>query len=56
MINRFSHKNSFVNLLGLEGAQKEKQKLLLELDSELGKLDAALAKRLKSIVDEYFKG
>lgn len=50
------HKNSFVNLLGLEGAQKEKQKLLLELDGELGKLDAALSKRLKSIVEAYFKG
>lgn len=50
------HKNSFVNLLGLDGAQKEKQKLLLELDGELGKLDAALSKRLKSIVEAYFKG
>ncbi|ATB70502.1 farnesyl diphosphate synthase [Sulfurospirillum diekertiae] len=50
------HKNSFVNLLGLEGAKVEKCKLLTELDVELGKLDAALSKRLKSIVDEYFKG
>lgn len=50
------HKNSFVNLLGLEGAKEEKHKLLRELDVELGKLDAALSKRLKSIVDEYFKG
>lgn len=50
------HKNSFVNLLGLEEAQKEKQKLLLELDGELSKLDAALSKRLKSIVEAYFKG
>ncbi|WP_041959216.1 polyprenyl synthetase family protein [Sulfurospirillum arsenophilum] len=50
------HKNSFVNLLGLEEAKKEKQKLLLELDGELSKLDAALSKRLKSIVEAYFKG
>ena len=50
------HKNSFVNLLGLAGAKEEKQKLLNELDVELDKLDAALSKRLKSIVDEYFKG
>jgi farnesyl diphosphate synthase len=50
------HKNSFVNLLGLEGAKVEKQKLLIALDVELGKLDVALSKRLKSIVDEYFKG
>jgi len=50
------HKNSFVNLLGLEGAKIEKQKLIKELENELEKLDAALSKRLKSIVDEYFKG
>lgn len=50
------HKNSFVNLLGLEGAQQEKQKLLLELDSALNKLDVVLATRLKSIVNDYFKG
>ncbi|MDD3343589.1 MAG: polyprenyl synthetase family protein [Sulfurospirillaceae bacterium] len=49
------HKNSFVNLLGLEGAQKEKEKLLLELDIELNKLDVILAQKLKSIVDDYFK-
>ncbi|WP_263833965.1 polyprenyl synthetase family protein [Sulfurospirillum oryzae] len=50
------HKNSFVNLLGLEGAKEEKRKLLIELDVELNKLDTALSQRLKSIVDEYFKG
>ncbi|AOO66162.1 polyprenyl synthetase family protein [Sulfurospirillum halorespirans] len=50
------HKNSFVNLLGLESAQEVKQKLLLELDGELEKLDAALSHRLKSIVEAYFKG
>ena len=50
------HKNSFVNLLGLEDAQEVKQKLLLELDGELEKLDAALSHRLKSIVEAYFKG
>ena len=50
------HKNSFVNLLGLEDAQEVKQKLLLELDGELEKLDAALSRRLKSIVEAYFKG
>jgi len=49
------HKNSFVNLLGLEGAQEAKQKLLVELDGELEKLDAALSQRLKSIVNDYFK-
>lgn len=50
------HKNSFVNLLGLHGAEGEKQKLLQELDRELDKLDTALSERLKSIVTDYFKG
>ena len=49
------HKNSFVNLLGLNGAQEVKSKLLGELDGELEKLDAALSHRLKSIVNDYFK-
>lgn len=50
------HKNSFVNLLGIDGANKEKQRLLDELESGLEKLDRALAQTLKNIVDEYFKG
>lgn len=50
------HKNSFVNLLGLDGAELEKQKLLNELDKELEKLDTALSQRLKRIVTDYFKG
>ena len=53
--NNDGHKNSFVNLLGLAGAQEQKQKLLRELDDELKKLDSALALRLKGIVDTYFK-
>ena len=54
--NNDGHKNSFVNLLGLEGAQSEKKKLLHELDSELSKMDTTLSKQLKTIVDDYFKG
>jgi len=50
------HKNSFVNLLGLEDAQEVKQKLLLELDGELEKLDAAVSDRPKSNVEAFFKG
>ena len=49
------HKNSFVNLLGLEGAQRHKQALLCELELERKKLDDGLALRLKGIVDTYFK-
>ncbi len=50
------HKNSFVNLLGLDGALAEKQKLLQELDTELQKLDQHLAQCLQGIVEHYFKG
>ncbi len=51
-----SQKNSFVNLLGLEGAQKEKQKLLLGLNEALDRMDEVLAKRLRDIINDYFKG
>lgn len=53
--NNDGHKNSFVNLLGLNGALEQKHKLLKELDAELDKLDATLSMTLKSIVNEYFK-
>ena len=50
------HKNSFVNLLGIEGAKAEKQKLFLALNNELEGLDAHLVQTLKGIVNDYFKG
>lgn len=50
------HKNSFVNLLGLDGANKEKRKLLDELEFELTKLEEPLAATLKNIINNYFKG
>jgi farnesyl diphosphate synthase len=49
------HKNSFVNLLGLEGAIAQKKELLNALDETLGRFDAPLAKRLQRIIDHYFK-
>ena len=49
------HKNSFVNLLGLESALVEKTHLLDELDIQLAKLDTRLAGTLKAIIDDYFK-
>ena len=54
--NNDGHKNSFVNLLGIEGAKKEKQRLLDELDEKLLQLSPGLASTLKNIIDEYFKG
>ncbi len=50
------HKNSFVNLLGLEGALRYKKKALEALHVELGKLDENLAIRLDKIVKGYFNG
>lgn len=50
------HKNSFVNLLGLEGARAQKRALLEELNREANTLDEALSQKLKSIVNDYFKG
>jgi len=50
------HKNSFVNLLGLEGAIKYKEQALKTLHAELKKLDKNLANRLENIVKGYFNG
>ena len=49
------NKNSYVNLLGLEGALKKKQEVLVLLESELDKLDTKLANRLTKITNKYFK-
>ncbi len=50
------HKNSFVNLLGLEGAIEYKKKALKALHVDLKKLDKNLADRLDTIVKGYFNG
>lgn len=50
------HKNSFVNLLGIDGANEEKRKLIQELNKETSKLDTDLAKTLQKIISDYFKG
>ncbi|MBE0491201.1 MAG: polyprenyl synthetase family protein [Sulfurospirillum sp.] len=51
-----SHKNSFVNLLGIEGAIASKQKLLNELREDSKNCDEDIAKNLSQIIDTYFKG
>lgn len=50
------HKNSFVNLLGIDGANEEKKELLKELNEETNRLDENLAKTLQKIISDYFKG
>jgi len=48
------HKNSFVNLLGIDGAEDEKKNLLKELDDQLKELDENLATNLQQIIKEFF--
>ena len=50
------HKNSFVNLLGIDGANQEKSRLLKELEVDANCLERDLAECLKKIISDYFKG
>ncbi len=50
------HKNSFVNLLGIDGADDEKSRLIKELNDDTNRLDENLAKMLQKIISDYFKG
>ncbi|EDO6780374.1 polyprenyl synthetase family protein [Campylobacter coli] len=47
------HKNSFVNLLGLEKAIQSKENLINECKNDLGDLDANLAHMIKSLMIKY---
>jgi farnesyl diphosphate synthase len=47
-------KNSFTNLLGVEGATIEKQRLIKELYEDFAKLDDDIRKRLTDIIERYF--
>lgn len=47
------HKNSFVNLLGLENAIQSKEDLINECKNDLNDLDANLAKMIKSLIIKY---
>jgi farnesyl diphosphate synthase len=48
-------KNSFTNLLGIDGAIKEKNILLNELFDDIQKLDKKLKYKLENIINRYFK-
>ncbi len=50
-----SIKNSFTNLLGLDGAVQEKERLIGEIYQDLDKVDADLRERLREMVEKYFK-
>lgn len=47
------HKNSFVNLLGLEKAIQSKENLINECKNDLGDLDTNLAHMIKSLIIKY---
>lgn len=51
--NNDKDKNSFVNLLGLEGALEEADRLAKELEEELQKLDSAVAEELSQLLQNY---
>ncbi len=48
-------KNSFTNLLGIEGARLEKEKLIDEIALLLGNIDGKLRTKLNSLIDYYLK-
>jgi geranylgeranyl pyrophosphate synthase len=48
-------KNSFVNLLGIDGAKSEFESLKNELTSEIGEFDEKLSNALFAVCEKYFK-
>lgn len=53
--NRDTEKNSFVNLLTLDGAIAEKNKLIDELKQELENFDEKLKSNLLELIEKYFR-
>jgi farnesyl diphosphate synthase len=53
--NNDNSKNSFTNLLGVDGAFDEKDKLKFKIDSQVDQLDSPLKERLKKNINIYFK-
>ncbi|WP_187153650.1 polyprenyl synthetase family protein [Campylobacter peloridis] len=50
------HKNSFVKLLGLEGAKKAKDEKIALCEEKMKNLDSKLANELQILIDKYLKG
>jgi len=50
-----THKNSFVNLLGLDGARAYNDKLIAELNDELSHMEERVAANLTAMLKEYFR-
>ncbi|MBL0686231.1 MAG: polyprenyl synthetase family protein [Sulfurospirillum sp.] len=50
------NKNSFINLLGIKGANDEKSRLLKELEIDTNSFKEDLSQCLRKIINNYFKG
>jgi farnesyl diphosphate synthase len=50
-----TQKNSFTNLLGVEGAKAEKEKLIGEIESKLYDLEDTLRQSLQQLIEYYLK-
>lgn len=53
--NNDNSKNSFTNLLGVAGAEAEKEKLKSAIGVQLDQLDITLKNRLQTSINKYFK-
>ncbi len=53
--NNDNSKNSFTNLLGVDGAESEKQKLISKIETQIDQLGPVLKKRLLTSINIYFK-
>ena len=53
--NNDNSKNSFTNLLGIDGAIKEKEKLKSKIEKQINQLDTVLKDRLLTEINIYFK-
>ncbi len=50
-----SEKNSFTNLLGIEGAVREKEQLIAEIETKLYDLEDTLRESLQHLIEYYLK-
>lgn len=53
--NNDSSKNSFTNLLGVGGAQREKEKLISKIEAQIDQLNPLLKQKLLKSINIYFK-
>ncbi|WP_291949394.1 polyprenyl synthetase family protein [Campylobacter sp.] len=54
--NNDTHKNSFIKLLGLDGAKRIKEEKIALCEKKIKKIDPQIAKELYRLIDKYLKG